>query len=803
MYLKKSMLALAITMVSSGYVFAETANLNDPLLVLKSSYDNGLDVIGSKSGVLKPFAINSIEVEGDLNLRATLFAEGEGSVALEIKNTLVDSKDGPGQLTNNAAIDAVGTDSVGLDFVESVADSIHNFETGSIGANGDDSTGLHISGSDVGGIINDGLISGGDVGLDLDSSPDAMTQSTIGRIDNDGVIQGGNVDSRGLLVDGAKFYSNENHVVNNGIIKGGKYGIEFDQFQVVPQGDVKDVSYNPEHLQVHAESGIISGGEYAIYGGDGRVDLYLGNQDDRGRAEIYGDLEGLGLTKVVGPSTFAGTSIGSKQVVIADGGLLTLQSAHTNITGDFTLETGGALGLPLSEQTLKDKPVLNVDGKAVLEAGSTLVINSDGADFAEGGVEYDLITANGLDVSEGINVQTSSALLSVDSFRVEDGSLLANVSVVSDEDAGEVIEIGGGDANTKASTLAYLPVAQMLASTNPDDVLLNALIAAGNDPEAIAAVAKQLNPEVNGGAATASSATVALVSNAISARSANIRSGMSSGDTLKGTGVWFQVLSSKADQDVRSGVAGYDADSSGFAIGADKELNANTVAGLAYSYVTTDVDSDTGNKTEVDNHNFTAYGTWTEGNYFVDGGITYGFGQNDSKRYIVGQVAKADYDSELFGVNLTAGYGFNFDNGILVEPRVVARYTNLSIDSMTEKGASSGNLSTGSQRIEVGDLGAGVRVAGAFPMGKGSFEPEAKLMAYHDVIGDSSSATSAFVLGGNSFVTTGPSPARDSYELSLGGNYKLGAVTVGASYDRLMKTGFSADAFTAKVRYDF
>ncbi|AZE02896.1 autotransporter, putative [Pseudomonas chlororaphis subsp. aureofaciens] len=46
--------------------------------------------------------------------------------------------------------------------------------------------------------------------------------------------------------------------------------------------------------------------------------------------------------------------------------------------------------------------------------------------------------------------------------------------------------------------------------------------------------------------------------------------------------------------------------------------------------------------------------------------------------------------------------------------------------------------------------------------------------------------------GGTPFTTSGASPVRDSYEASLGG-----------SYNYLTKTDFSADTFTAKVRYDF
>ncbi len=59
------------------------------------------------------------------------------------------------------------------------------------------------------------------------------------------------------------------------------------------------------------------------------------------------------------------------------------------------------------------------------------------------------------------------------------------------------------------------------------------------------------------------------------------------------------------------------------------------------------------------------------------------------------------------------------------------------------------------------------------------------------------------MLGGAPFTTSGAKPARDSYELGLGATYRIGAWSVGGSYDYLTKADFNADTFTAKVRYDF
>lgn len=811
MYLKKTMLAVAITMATSGYALAATVNLNNNQVSLQPEYFEPLTFTGTQTGTTDPLLINDVKIGGDLTNEATVSASGSGATAVLVKDATVGNANAEastfsGDVINKGAVTATGANSNGFAIESSSAGSVINTEAGKIVATGEGSTGLHLTGALTTGVLqNDGLISGQGVGLDLDSSPDGMTASTLRNIDNSGTIIGTGANSRGLLVDGVSFYEQQKGIINNGTIKGGAIGIDFDQFaiKVDPTNtDPNAGNIEMNHLVVRAETGEIAGGEYAIKGADGRVDLILGNTEGRGVSTIRGNLDGLALTNVIGPADFFGTNIKSELVRVNNGASLTLNNAHTTIEGDLNVLGGGTLGLPLSAETLSNTPVLNVTGTADLASGSTVVINAKGSDFAKGGSTYDLISAQTLNIAPDVAIKSSSALLTVNSTSLADGKLNVKVASVGNDETGTVIETGGGNANTQAATKSFMSVAELLGNSNPNDPVLKALIAAGSDAKEIAKVAKQLTPEVNGGAASAANSSITLVNNAISSRSNSLRSGESSGDLLTGTGAWFQILSSQANQDVRSGVDGYDANSRGFALGADHKLNENTVLGVAYSYVKTNVESDNGNKTDVENNTFTAYGTWTDANYFVDGGISYGKGKNDSKRYIAGTTAKGSYDSDMIGLNVMGGYGFHFDHNILVEPRITARYTNLSIDGFSEKGSSAA-LKTGDQRLEVGEIGAGVRVAGAFDLGKGTLEPEFKLMGYHDLIADKSSTTSAFTLGGNSFVATGVTPTRNSYEVGVGANYKLGAVTIGASYEKLMKTGFDADAFTAKVRYDF
>ncbi|HGT3447974.1 TPA: autotransporter outer membrane beta-barrel domain-containing protein, partial [Pseudomonas aeruginosa] len=101
---------------------------------------------------------------------------------------------------------------------------------------------------------------------------------------------------------------------------------------------------------------------------------------------------------------------------------------------------------------------------------------------------------------------------------------------------------------------------------------------------------------------------------------------------------------------------------------------------------------------------------------------------NESKRRIASTTAKGDYDSQVLGANVVGGYTYHLNEQFLVEPRLAARYARVDIDGYHEKGSSAA-LKVDSQRYEVAELGAGVRVAGDFQVGNGNLQPQAKLMA--------------------------------------------------------------------------
>ena len=484
-------------------------------------------------------------------------------------------------------------------------------------------------------------------------------------------------------------------------------------------------------------------------------------------------------------------------------GHLALAQSHTAIDGSVTVATGSSLGMTLSTATSQSVPVLAVTGSAAFEEGSQIKLAAKGADFSAEGSRYVLVEAGTLD-GNGVSVTSSSSLLKVDTFQTEGNSLVATVTGKGEKEILDVITQPGSKVDQSAVNAAraaesFTTVMASQPNLPANDSVVR-ILNAGTDAEQ-QAVIRQLAPEITGGATRAVVSGQSMVSNVAAGRTGGAR-GLSSGSAFAQTGVWVQALNSDATQDLRDGVAGYDASTTGIAVGLDGKLNEQLTLGVAYSFLNTDVDAEDGNKTEVQGHNFTLYSGLIQNGFFVDGSLTYGLNSNYGERRIADTLAMGEYDSTLLGVNLTAGYTYPLQGTVVVEPQVTARYSNVEIDKIEETGSSAA-LNTEKQRYEVGELGAGVHLVGRIDAGNGSISPRIKLMAYHDLIADQAQSTSSFVLGGTPFVTSGAKPERNSYEAGLGADYRLGALTLGVSYDYFGKSDYSSDTFSAKVRYDF
>jgi outer membrane autotransporter protein len=751
------------------------------------------------------------EVFGNLQNKGSISMSGAGVTGL-----LIDPATIHGNLVNEGTLQVAGGvldgDGIrGLKFAgqSELQGDLVNAASGKILADGQEATGIQLKGGSIGGkLINNGLIqvSGTEstgVLATYDDDMGSPDRVDLGGIENHGSIVASGDDATALRLDGVSFASAPVQVLNTGTIQADDAAIQVGAFDID--------GANASNTLVIQNSGNLVSQDEAIDASQASGGVHL----VWNAGSITGNLIDLSNIEVNGDVTFNGTdaSTDGANIRLKDAGWLDVGSdagnipahlefgqPHTTIQGNLDVAGNSSLGLNLSTATDPSKAVVAVSGTAEFAKGSQIQLAAQGNDFKAQGTTYTLIQAGTLQ-DDGVSVTSRSALLNVDTVSSGDNQIQAKVSTKGQDEVGEVIGQIGGSANAQRAGAAFSQVVTGLAQSNPNDPVFQAYVNASQDPAALKKLAEQLAPEVNGGATQAATSGQTLVSNVTGNRTSSLR-GASSGDVLQNTGVWAQALYSDANQDLRDGVAGFNAYSRGIAIGADGKLTDQLTLGVAYSFLHTSVNSDTGNTTDVDGNALTLYSGFEQGNYFVDANLSYGLNDNESKRRITSTTAKGDYDSQVLGANVVGGYTYHLNEQFLIEPRLAARYARVDIDGYHEKGSSAA-LKVDSQRYEVAELGAGVRVAGDFQVGNGNLQPQAKLMAYHDFAADEAQSTSTFVLGGTPFVSQGAKAVRNSYEAGVGADYHLGAVTIGVSYDCTGKTDFNADTFTAKVRYDF
>ena len=595
---------------------------------------------------------------------------------------------------------------------------------------------------------------------------------------NTGTIEAKGSEAVALDLRGANFTSNapsgERGIVNRGTISADSTAIYID-----PTRPVTPFEINQQAGEIRSNSGTaIDANNLASLNWTG--------------GKIVGDLLDLNAVTIAGQANFTGNRIIAP--VSVNSGSLNLSAQGTAITGDLNVANGAGIDMHLSDSVVPTTAYLTVNGNATFANASKLTVSANPGDFASthDGTQYTLLQASSVQ-DNGLSVNSASALLDVLSYSADAQTVKAVVAVKADGQVQE--ELAGVGASAASATAVNTFKNGVLSRLGSDDQVFQALANAGTAAQ-LAQISDQLKPDVNRGALDVALSGQTVVNGAIFNRLTEQRESQQRG------GVWVQGLSSNMDQDGRGGANGYSANSSGMAVGVDGRVNDTTTLGVAYSYLNSNIHSDLGNKTDVEGHALSLYGNWSLQDWFVDGSLSYGHNDNESKRHIAGTTAKGSYDSNVLSASVIGGYSFKPSHAVVIEPRVAARYANVRMDGYDEKGSSAA-LSTRSQRYEVGELGAGVRLAGNLPMGAGSLQPEATLMAYHDLMGDRVAQTSNYVLGGSAFTVTGASVARDSYEASVGVNYQVSDFTVGASYTRQARSGFDADGVMLKARYAF
>jgi outer membrane autotransporter protein len=218
--------------------------------------------------------------------------------------------------------------------------------------------------------------------------------------------------------------------------------------------------------------------------------------------------------------------------------------------------------------------------------------------------------------------------------------------------------------------------------------------------EAVATMVPDTSAASAGAISISSGAMSTVSSHMKTARAEGITTGIATGDMTSGLNVWGQAYNTNADQNNIGDNKGYDSKGRGIVFGIDKQVDENTIYGVAFSVGANDVTSKnkvTKGLTDISSKQFTAYLSKTEGNFYMDGMVSYAINDNSGSRHVViggkiDRTALSSYDSQIMSAKVGGGSNINM-NGYTLTPNISATYSAISSDSYKEVGGFNTNMS--------------------------------------------------------------------------------------------------------------
>jgi outer membrane autotransporter protein len=442
-------------------------------------------------------------------------------------------------------------------------------------------------------------------------------------------------------------------------------------------------------------------------------------------------------------------------------------------------------------------------------------------------VEMDTRIASGTTIIL-VNGGVNNALVAAD-FSVTDNGLFTYTTSKVGNDINVVVAKKSSSA--AAATLGVTADAAV-ALDSANTAVAGDTVVAGLFSSAINAggtTAKEAAEQVQGSPANLSSVGSAAVSATGSqviavgtSRLASLRSGAqfasSQGSGFAGGadankfGVWMKPFVNFGDQDQRTGIAGYETDTYGIAMGGDVKVgdDRRTTLGLSISYADTDIDSKGAGraKTGIDSYQATLYADYTTNKWYVEGLVGFARNEIDTTRNITfsSNTASADYGSNQFMINIGGGMPMEVAKNHFITPNASFQYTMVENETYTETGAGTLNLRVDQDEVHIALGIFGARYHTHTEMKSGTLTPEIRTALTYDFAGDEGQSTSTFNGGGAAFSVQGADVVQLGYTAGLGLSYAPLAnqgLTISANYDWNQKTDFVGHSANFSLRYEF
>ncbi|UYM18417.1 autotransporter domain-containing protein [Endozoicomonas euniceicola] len=818
-----------ITAATGGITFTNTGTLSGAT-TFSVKESSGAAVISNNNtvnGSLYAFELFNSNFTGDLSNSGSI-TSGDDGIRL-VDSTLAASSKHNGSVVNSAD----GTINSGDDAIRllssTLGGTLENHGTINASENAIDIDAGVVTGS----LINSGSLSSVNetlsIGLDTSGNVYDGDESSIAGVINSGSM----VASAGAVITVGN--GNVGKITNYGVITGGQYVVPEDSADLSEGMRALDTRRNVAIDYRKATSALdLFSGQSGNNTGSINGDIY-GSSLESDQFELAAgqfssyvyDVEAVNITGLVNLNSHVLSTGNNTRLTVTDSGTLSMTTGNqVKLEGNYSQNGDMALVLNRNNGEFTN-PLVDASNSADVIADSVLRISVENRNLnnfnpGNGSQEIHLVHAGTGITDNGLSIQKDSIIFSYEKFKrtaPEGGTKEQLGLIASINNLGELASEGGAD-NNAANALSSLQGTDSsglvaLQASNPD--LFNAIY--DGTTASLALLAETLIASPDSGIAASQNAQSEALSTILS-RIAELRtgaSGISAGDAEESRGIrpdslWLRAIHSEGQQDeIRSSgnrYNGYSLRSTGFTLGLDKDVTDNLTLGAGVTHATSRANEKGSSQSsaksytnsETDSYLVSAYAGWKNLTYFADTTISYG----KSKTDLTGPGWETDYDSDQIGLSVLAGRSFLMnDNDTLVEPQVGFNYARISTDGYRYQ-SNGEQVSVGKQNLEAIELGVGLRYKTSFELGNNTLLPEINLMAWHDLNAESVEADVKFETSNNSFTYFGSKGVRNRYQAGIGAEYWMdNNVTLSANYDHNWQSGFKADTWIVKVRYDF
>ena len=461
----------------------------------------------------------------------------------------------------------------------------------------------------------------------------------------------------------------------------------------------------------------------------------------------------LGTINSKGHIDLAGKIKGNVNMV--DVGVMNIGLNNAVIEGDAIFNSGSTLKLEIADSGNGSLTANNITG----EEGSKLALNIT-KKMELNDVLEDVVLFNG-NVTNNFTEELSNNRYSVK--KNSDGKSYDITYIAT---ASDIVSDAGGTASNASTAEAWDGMAE--GSTTAKDVAAKLKYLSENDQkayvDALTAVAPEVAPMVQKTQTETANQVFGAVSTRLTGGSVSTGGeGMSSGDSVfERAAMWVQGLFNHSKLDDTSKAYGFDADSSGVAMGAEKYVTEDIKIGLGYAYTSTDIDGFM-RSTDVDTHTAFVYGEYKPSNWYVNGIMSYGWSDYSENKNVSGIGVKADYDAETFGLQAMTGYDMQV-KGLGLTPEVGLRYVHISQDGYTD--SADQKVSSSDSDILTGVIGAKVSKTWILENGM-NIKPEARIAATYDLMNDDVNSV-VTLANGSAYMVEGDALDRFGMEFGAG-----------------------------------